>query len=94
MAEIPELLFHQSENMSMDESSSHHNMGISKETNPQKAYEEVCIILRQNKDLFSRNDFRLETGKKYHKQALRHNIDCDLFKNLQEKQPKIEVAHR
>jgi len=66
MAEIPELLFHQSENMSMEGSSSHYNLG-NQEINPKKAYEEVCMFLRQNKDMFSRNDFRLETGKKYHK---------------------------
>lgn len=78
--------------MSMDESQSINQ--AKQQTETQKAYEEVCMLLRQNKDHFSRKDFRKETGKKYHKQALRHNIDCDLQKNLLENKPNISDEHR
>ena len=52
------------------------------------------MILRQNKDQFSRKAFRLETGKKYHKQALRKNLESDLTKNLLDNKPNISVEHR
>ena len=52
------------------------------------------MLLRKNKDQFSRKAFRLETGKKYHKLALRHNLESDLTKNLLENKPNISVEHR
>lgn len=47
-----------------------------------KIYEEINNALRYNKKHFSQSNFVRQTGRKYTKQALRHNIDVDLQKNI------------
>jgi hypothetical protein len=57
-------------------------------------YKELSMVLRMNKVHFSQSNFRRQMGKKYSKQALRHNIHIDITKNLIKAQQYIQREDR